>query len=64
MVVPTGKPSVFTIEDPKILSSQQAFFAQAEKGDSLIVYAQEGKAIIYSKKRNIIVNVGPVSFGK
>jgi flagellar biosynthesis/type III secretory pathway M-ring protein FliF/YscJ len=62
MILPPGKPAIFTVQDPDLLAGQQAFFKGAEKGDSLIVYSEAGKAIIYSKKRNLIVNVGPVTF--
>jgi hypothetical protein len=58
----TDVPAVFDIQDPVLLTSQQAFFAGAEKGDKLLVYPQLGKAIVYSPKRKMIVNVGPVTF--
>lgn len=63
MILPeTDVPAVFDIQDPVLLTSQQAFFAGAEKGDKLLVYPQLGKAIIYSPSRHVIVNVGPVTF--
>jgi hypothetical protein len=62
MILPEGVPAVFSVEDPDVLVRQQAFFKGAEKGDSLLVYPEAGKAILYSAKRNIIVNVGPVTF--
>ena len=63
MILPeTDVPAVFDIQDPVLLTSQQAFFAGAEKGDNLLVYPQLGKAIVYSPKRKMIVNVGPVTF--
>lgn len=62
MLLPEGVPVIFTVEDPDMLAGQQAFFKGAEKGDTLLVYSEAGKAIIYSSKRNIIVNVGPVTF--
>lgn len=63
MILPeTDVPAVFDIQDPVLLTSQQAFFAGAEKGDKLLVYPQLGKAIIYSPSRRVIVNVGPVTF--
>jgi hypothetical protein len=55
-------PAVFDIQDPVLLINQQAFFAGSEKGDKLLVYPQLGKAIIYSPKRKMIINVGPVTF--
>lgn len=63
LVLPeTDVPAVFDIQDPVLLINQQAFFVGAEKGDKLLVYPQIGKAIIYSPKRKMIVNVGPVTF--
>jgi hypothetical protein len=62
IILPAGKPAIFTVQDPDLLAGQQAFFKGAEKGDSLLVYSESGKAIIYSKKRHLIVNVGPVTF--
>ncbi|MCU0660002.1 MAG: hypothetical protein MUD00_00045 [Candidatus Pacebacteria bacterium] len=38
------------------------FFKGAQKGDKLVVFPTTGKAIIYSPERDIIVNVGPVTF--
>ena len=62
VILPEGKPSIFVVQDPDLLIKQQAFFKGVEKGDSLIVYPEIGKAIIYSNSRDIIVNVGPVTF--
>jgi hypothetical protein len=63
MILPTDdEPAIFDITDPSQLSSQQAFFAGAEKGDKLMVYSKTAKAIIYSPKRDVIVIVGPVTF--
>lgn len=63
MILPeTDVPAIFDIQDPVLLTSQQAFFAGAQKGDKLLVYPQLGKAIIYSPSRHVIVNVGPVTF--
>jgi hypothetical protein len=62
MLLPEGTPTVFIISDPGMLVAQQAFFQGAEKGDQLLVYSEVSKAIIYSEKRDMIVNVGPVTF--
>jgi hypothetical protein len=62
MILPSGQPSIFAVEDPEKLVSQQAFFAGSIKGDQLLVYPEAGKAIIYSPSRGLIVNVGPVTF--
>lgn len=62
MLLPEGEPSIFVVQDPDLLASQQAFFKGSVKGDQLLVYPQSGKAIIYSPSRNVIVNSGPVTF--
>lgn len=62
MILPEGKPAVFIIQDPELLVKQQAFFKGAQKDDRLLVYPEAGKAIVYSPKRHMIVNVGPVTF--
>ncbi len=64
MILPEGKPAIFVVSDPDMLAGQQAFFKGSEKGDSLLVYPEAGKAIVYSSKRDLIVNVGPVTFDK
>lgn len=64
IMLPPGEPAIFDVQDPEVLKKQQAFFEGAEKGDKLLVYAESGKAIVYSPKKNIIVNVGPVTFDK
>ncbi len=62
ILLPEGEPSIFVVQDPELLASQQAFFKGAIKGDQLLVYPQAGKAVIYSPSRDIIVNSGPVTF--
>ena len=60
MLVPDEKPIVLKIDDPDLLVSTQPFFNGSQKGDVLLVFPTSAKAIIYSEKRNIIVNTGPV----
>lgn len=57
MIVPEGTPGVVVVKDITALASQ-AFFKNAQNGDVVLVYPEQ--AIIYSPKRDIIVNVGPV----
>ncbi len=64
MALPNATPTLFTIDDPAKLSSNQAFFKDAVKGDVLFIYQDTLKAIIYSPSRNIVVNVGPINFDK
>lgn len=63
MVLPADEnPAIFVVQDPSVLISQQLFFKGAEKGDKLMVYPKAGKAILYSTSKNMIINVGPVTF--
>ncbi len=63
MLLPTDEePVIFDVTDPQALVSQQAFFNGAEKGDRLLVYSKVAKAIIYSPSRDMIINVGPITF--
>jgi hypothetical protein len=43
---------------------QQAFFAGAENGDYLLIYKEAGKAVLYSAKKNKILNMGPFNVGE
>lgn len=51
-------PRIFEITDPKLLSNDQPFYAGSNVGDILIIFDESKKAIIYSPKRNIIINTG------
>ena len=55
-------PAVFDINEPETLIEQQAFFRGVEAGDKLLVFPETNKAIIYSPKKNQIINIGPVTF--
>jgi len=63
IVLPTGEtPTVATVSDPAALKDQP-FFASAEKGDKLLIYAQAKKAILFSTKLNKIIDVAPLNIG-
>ncbi len=62
MVLPEEEPAIFIVQDPNQLVSQQLFFKGAEKGDKLMIFQKAGKAVLYSESRNMIINVGPVTF--
>lgn len=57
IVLPEGTPTVAIIQDITALASQP-FFQNAQNGDIVLVYPTQ--AIIYSPKRHVLVNVGPV----
>ena len=61
MVLPEGEiPTIATVSDPEKLQGQ-AFFAHAQKGDVVLVYALAKKAILYSPTLNKILEIAPVS---
>lgn len=53
-------PRVAIVTDPALLTEEQEFYRGAEAGDVLVVFEESKRAILYSPKRDIIVNVGPV----
>ncbi|MEN9604317.1 MAG: hypothetical protein RJB39_2 [Candidatus Parcubacteria bacterium] len=64
IVLPEGEtPTVATVSDPTALKDQ-VFFAQAQKGDKVLIYAQAKKAILYSLTLNKILEVAPLNIGE
>lgn len=62
IVLPTDEtPTIATVTDIQKLKNQP-FFKNATNGNVVLIYTISKLAIIYDKKRNIIVNVGPVNF--
>lgn len=63
IVLPEGEePLVATIINVEELRAEQAFYQNAENGDILLLFGQAGKAIIYSPKKDKLINVGPIQF--
>ncbi len=61
IVLPEGEaPTVATVSDPEKLKGQ-VFFANAKKGDKVLLYANARKAIMYSPDQNKIVEVAPLT---
>lgn len=61
MVLPEGeRPSVATILDMGKLKDQP-FFARAENGDKALIYNSAKIAILYSPKKNLVLNVSPIA---
>lgn len=59
--LPTGEePTIATVSDPAKLKDQP-FFANAQKGDKVLVYAKAQKAILYRPITNRIIEVAPLS---
>ena len=55
-------PTVATVSDLEALKDQ-AFFAQAQNGDKVLIYAEAKKAILYSVEMNKIIDVAPLNIG-
>lgn len=59
--LPVGEtPTVATISDKEKLKDQ-AFFAQAENGDKVLIYPEAKKAYLYRPRTGKIVDIAPVS---
>jgi type IV secretory pathway VirB10-like protein len=59
MELPEGEPQVAQVADVEAIKKTQPFFAKAQNGDMVLVYASQ--AIIYRPSTNKIINVGPVT---
>lgn len=57
------EPVLATVQDKDLLTKEQSFFEGAENGDVVLIFPKSAKAILYSPKRNVIVNAGPVVSG-
>jgi len=63
IVLPEGEtPTIATVSDPEKLK-EQPFFANAKKGDKVLIYTNAKKAILYDPVNNKIVEVAPVNIG-
>lgn len=62
MVLPDETPTVATVSDPDKLRDQQ-FFANAKRGDKVLIYSGAQKAILYDPVADRIVEVAPVNLG-
>ncbi len=63
MVIPTNEdPTVATVLDKEKLKDQP-FFANAEKGDKVVIFSKAQLAILYRPSTNKIVQVAPINLG-
>lgn len=53
-------PRVAIVTDPVLLTEEQEFYRGVEAGDVLVLFEESKRAILYSPRRDIIVNVGPI----
>lgn len=56
-------PTIASVVDASKLSGQ-AFFANAQNGDKVIMYAQAKKAILYRPSTDKIIEVAPINIGE
>ncbi len=59
MELPPGIPSVATVKDITKLQSQP-FFAKAQNGDKVLIFADAKRAILYRPSANRIIDVSPL----
>jgi len=64
LLLPPETPAVVKLENSADLTGEQPFYQGAEKGDYLLIFTEARKAVIYSRKRDIIVNAGPIYAGQ
>jgi len=63
IVLPSGEtPTVASVVNPSLLNSQP-FFANAAKGDFVLIYTVAKEAILYDPNMNKIIAVAPISIG-
>jgi hypothetical protein len=63
LVLPTDEvPTIATVVDPQALKAQ-AFFADAKKGDQVLIYGKAQKAVLYDPVAKKVINVAPVNIG-
>ncbi len=63
LVLPKDEePTIATVSDPEALKGQ-AFFANAKKGDKVLIYAKAKKVILYDPAADKIVDVAPLNIG-
>jgi hypothetical protein len=63
IVLPTDEmPTMATVSDPAKLKDQP-FFANAKKGDKVLIYSESRKAVLYNPETDRVVEVAPINAG-
>lgn len=61
MFLPEGEtPTIATVSDPNALKDQD-FFADAKKGDKVLIYSTAQKAILYDPEADKIITIAPLN---
>lgn len=60
MLPPGEEPTVATVSDPAKLKDQ-AFFANAQVGDKVLIYTKARKAYLYDPEGDILLEVAPIT---
>lgn len=64
IILPTDEdPTLATVSDSSKLANQ-AFFANAENGDKVLIYSKQKKAYLYRPSLHKLIDIGPVSIGE
>lgn len=63
MELPSGEPTIATVLDKDKLQDQP-FFAKAENGDKVLIFAESQTAVLYRPSTNKIIGFAPVSIGE
>ena len=63
LVLPQDEtPTIATVSDSEKLKNQP-FFAEAKKGDKVLIYIKAQKAILYDPIENKIIEIAPIGAG-
>ncbi|HSX29234.1 MAG TPA: hypothetical protein VLE73_01600 [Candidatus Saccharimonadales bacterium] len=58
--LPAGTPTVATVKDVSKLKAQE-FFKNAQNGDKVLIYAQEGRALLYRPSTGKVIEYSKVN---
>ncbi len=61
--LPNESPTIATVSDKNELKDQP-FFAKAENGDKVLIYAQARKAYLYRPSSNKMIEVAPINIAQ
>jgi hypothetical protein len=62
--LPAGEtPTVATVSDASKLKNQ-AFFAQAQNGDKVLIYTQAKRAYLYRPSTGKVIEIAPINLGE